>query len=640
MKYSEAQLEQIKHTVPIWQAAQQRISLTRRGKEWWGRCFHGEDTASLSFFQKDGSWIYYCHGCQATGNIFQFVMAFDKVDFATAVETVILMSGNKEWSQAGEKVQKVFNSVVPEKTYLTYTLEQYAPAEKSLEESPDALAWLKSRGITLETAKQFHLGFKQSAKVISPNHPWVDKGWILFPTLRGQKITCVKYRSVQGKKTQDGQPGFLRAPDMETSAYNLDSIIPFGDLMLTEGEPDCQILQQSGFTAIALPGASYSLTPEERNLVMSAPRIFLAGDTDEVGKATMLKLWRELETKKEPKVFMLEWPNAKDANEYYLFNPMDFSEKVESLKQQAIGKPLPSFYNVASSLRFANTTKPFDNPSRLYFPWPAIDKWTPILPGDVIVIFATEPKTGKTDFLKDILLHNAMNHGKVVVNWSAELSPNDYARRVTANLTGHDRTKLEKEDFIEAAKMMEKTGCRFYNGYQPGANFKDLIRWSTTNKNEKIAEGLFVEAKQHLGADIMALDHLHFVIRGERDEIAAQAVAMRSIKDFSIAYGVITIVIVQPRKGLQGSRGRIANSQDAKGSETIGSDSSAVYIMHRNRLSDDNEGSPVFSPETLIKLDYAREGESAKTKLYFLGNQCKFVEMERTFNSMPGGELD
>lgn len=508
------------------------------------------------------------------------------------------------WKDGSTRVKQVFQPLdAAPKQFDTFNLADLAPAERSLESSRGALDFLKARCIRLETAKKHHLGFVQSAARVSPNHEFVDQGWILIPTIVGEKVTCLKYRSIVSK-------AFIRKTNMETTLYNIETIQPFDDLFIVEGELDALTMEQSGFRAVALPGAQFQVTPEMKDKLLTADRIFLAGDTDLPGQQAMTKLWTEL----RDRTYMLRWPDTKDANEALvkLGDVSKFTHLVEDLKASALEQPMPFMHDLTESLYHVDDTSPLDNPARLRFPWPRIDKWTAVVPGDIMMLSATETGTGKTSFLMGILLENAIKYGKIVVNYSAELPPAQYARRAAAYLTGKGRDVLGRSDYELAAKKME--GAKFYNGYKPGANWKEvteLLKW----------------AKRRLGADILVVDHLHFLTRSEKDEIKSQSEAMRAFKDLAIEYGTIVIVVGQPRKPQDEHRGRELQTRGIKGSETLGSDASQVFILHRKRLSDDGEDVAVFSPETKVILDKSRESEGRSTKLLFRGETCRFVEM-------------
>lgn len=604
-----SELDDLKGTAVAYPIYSQYANLKRCGKEWAARCplsGHDDKTASFTLTDKDGCLIYYCHGCNRGGDVITFVQEMTQCSFSDAVAKV---SGS-EWNKGAAKVKEVFKKMdAAPKKIVTFKLSDLAPAEASLEKSPEALAWLKSRGITLETAKKFHLGYVQSAAAASPQHELVDRGWILFPTTSGDTVTLLKYRSVVSK-------AIVRKTGMETGLYNLEAAQAFEDVYLVEGEPDCLVMTQAGYNCVALPNANFNVTPEMKDRLLQADRIFLSGDSDSPGQAAMTKLWTEL----RDRTYLLKWPEpSKDANEAYLQachgDILEFRSYVSSLAEKALESPMPHMHDLSESLRHVTDVSPLADPARLRFPWPRIDGWAAIKPGDVVLLSATETGTGKTSWLMNVLLENAINYGKVVVNFSAEVSPADYARRAAAYLSNQPKDVLKRTDFDFAANEMRE--AKFYNGYQPGADWKqvvDLLKW----------------AKRRLGADVLVVDHLHFLTRGEKDEIKAQAEAMRAFKDLAIEYGTIVIVVGQPRKPKDEHFGRELQMRGIKGSETLASDASQVFILHRKRLGDsEGDNMPVFSPETKVILDKSREGQTQSTKLLFRGEICKFVEMDR-----------
>ena len=60
-----------------------RVKLTRRGKDWYGKCpFHTERSASFAVIPNQRR--FYCHGCGASGDAFDWLMRIDGVSFTEA----------------------------------------------------------------------------------------------------------------------------------------------------------------------------------------------------------------------------------------------------------------------------------------------------------------------------------------------------------------------------------------------------------------------------------------------------------------------------------------------------------------------------------------------------------------------------
>ena len=238
------------------------------------------------------------------------------MDFKGAVK--IAREFTSDWSRSKNYVETTFKNLGQDKTEQkkTYSLEEYARYENALKNSPEAQKFLESRGCTMEVAKRLRIGFRQDVgKLAGESGASVSAlGWLAFPTFSsisgssGQSVTSVKYRSTRGKF-------FCKQPGMTTQLFNSQTIDTIEPVFLVEGEFDACVLEQAGFRAISLPNAQYTCSPEDKDLLLSAEYVILAGDNDEAGKKAMTKLWAEM----KERTFFLTWPGkCKDANQFYL----------------------------------------------------------------------------------------------------------------------------------------------------------------------------------------------------------------------------------------------------------------------------------------------------------------------------------
>jgi hypothetical protein len=63
------------------------IDLKRKGSEWMGVCpFHGDTDPSLAVNDKKG--LFFCHGCEAGGDVVSYIMLRDNVKFKEAKQIV------------------------------------------------------------------------------------------------------------------------------------------------------------------------------------------------------------------------------------------------------------------------------------------------------------------------------------------------------------------------------------------------------------------------------------------------------------------------------------------------------------------------------------------------------------------------
>ena len=89
------------------------VKLARRGKRYVGLCpFHQEK--SPSFNVSPELKIYHCFGCGASGDIFKFIMDYDRVDFTRSLEIISEYSGipiqkNEGFSQNQKEKEEMYS---------------------------------------------------------------------------------------------------------------------------------------------------------------------------------------------------------------------------------------------------------------------------------------------------------------------------------------------------------------------------------------------------------------------------------------------------------------------------------------------------------------------------------------------------
>ena len=80
----------------------EHTEIKRSGRNFMARCpLHGERTPSLSVSPEKG--VYYCFGCQRSGDAITFVQEIDGLDFVGAVESLAGRYGIQlRYTSAGE----------------------------------------------------------------------------------------------------------------------------------------------------------------------------------------------------------------------------------------------------------------------------------------------------------------------------------------------------------------------------------------------------------------------------------------------------------------------------------------------------------------------------------------------------------
>ena len=130
-----------------------RVQLKKAGSNHKGLCpFHNEKTPSFNVNQD--RQFYHCFGCEAHGTAIGFLMEYDGLTFPEAIEALA--------STVGVTVPREQGREPPRDTSLYEVLES-ADAEfrrwlRSKEDAAGAVAYLKSRGLTGEIARDFGIG--------------------------------------------------------------------------------------------------------------------------------------------------------------------------------------------------------------------------------------------------------------------------------------------------------------------------------------------------------------------------------------------------------------------------------------------------------------------------------------------------
>ena len=87
MRIPENKIEEIRSAANIVDIISEFISLRKRGKNFIGLCpFHTEKTPS--FTVSEDKQIFHCFGCHSGGNVFKFLMDYEKISFVEAIKSV------------------------------------------------------------------------------------------------------------------------------------------------------------------------------------------------------------------------------------------------------------------------------------------------------------------------------------------------------------------------------------------------------------------------------------------------------------------------------------------------------------------------------------------------------------------------
>lgn len=134
------------------------LPLTKKGKNYFGVCpFHADTNPSMSVSRE--KQIYKCFSCGASGNVFNFVMDYEQVDFKEALSILAKRAGITIGNFKPTKEKKY------EKYYKMYDLAvKFYQNNLNSEEGVKAKEYLASRKIDEDLIKRFKIGLSLRGK--------------------------------------------------------------------------------------------------------------------------------------------------------------------------------------------------------------------------------------------------------------------------------------------------------------------------------------------------------------------------------------------------------------------------------------------------------------------------------------------
>ncbi len=304
----------IKERLSITDVVGSYVELQKAGSSFKAKCpFHNEKTPS--FFVSPARGSYYCFGCGAKGDIFTFVQEFEGVDFMGALKVLadragvsIVMESQKDRTLK-ERLFKLMDES-----------EKFFSA--NLLKNKEAVSYLRGRGLTDKTIKEWHLGFakgewheaydflktknfsvdeiKKAGIVKEESGRVYDRfrSRIMFPMFDSAGRTIAFSGRIFGEADDGKAPKYLNSP--ETPLFSKSRVLFGFDrakseirrldyAILVEGQMDLLVCHQEGYkNAVATSGTS--LTEEHLTLLNRlSKRVMFVFDADRAGVSATLR---------------------------------------------------------------------------------------------------------------------------------------------------------------------------------------------------------------------------------------------------------------------------------------------------------------------------------------------------------------
>ncbi len=336
-------IESVRDAADIVQVISEYVPLKRAGTRYKGLCpFHQEKTPSFSV--DPDRQLFYCFGCRTGGDLFKFVMLYDKLGFPEAVETLAQRFGvplpqrSPAASRAEDERERLLRMNLAAAEFYRTMLAQDAGRR--------CRDYLQARGLGSETVERLGLGFAPDAWDSLRQHLQSKRfrveellaGGLVLPRKSGQgvydrfrdrlifPIRDVRGRTVAfgGRSLGDAEPKYINSPETPTytkgnQLYGLDlareAIRREGFAIVVEGYLDLAALVQHGFEQVVATLGTAFTPVQARMLARYTDRVLVSYDGDSAGaEATTRSLDLLLERGFEVRV--VELPAGKDPDDF------------------------------------------------------------------------------------------------------------------------------------------------------------------------------------------------------------------------------------------------------------------------------------------------------------------------------------
>ncbi|WP_036466937.1 DNA primase, partial [Negativicoccus succinicivorans] len=159
MQFSKEFIEQVRAGNPIVDVVGSYVPLTRKQNNYWACCpFHEEKTPSFSV--SPDKEFFYCFGCHAGGDVFQFVQKIENISFPESVEKLAQRIGleipktdlSPAEREREEERQRLYEICDLAASYFHNCLTKTRMGAAGID-------YFKKRGLSAQTIVDFKLGF-------------------------------------------------------------------------------------------------------------------------------------------------------------------------------------------------------------------------------------------------------------------------------------------------------------------------------------------------------------------------------------------------------------------------------------------------------------------------------------------------
>jgi DNA primase len=342
------EIELIRERADMLEIVSRYVTLKKAGKNYIGSCpFHQDKTPS--FTVNPEKKLFHCFGCSEGGDLFQFLMKIERIDFSEAIERLATHVGVPIRRERASPLSTF--KELNERVCIYFQTNLVSPAGQKARE------YLKQRGFSKEITERFRLGYalpkwddltkrfpKDGEALETLGLALRGKEGTLYDRFRERLIFPIWSHAgdivgFAGRAFGDEEPKYLNISN--TPLFEKGSVLyglnfarqtarDTGTLIIVEGYTDVISAHHVGIENI-VAGMGTALTVNQAQLVRRyAPRVILAYDRDAAGRSATLRGMVNLRNA-DIEVFVVLLPLGQDPDSFVQAHGRDaFMKTIES----------------------------------------------------------------------------------------------------------------------------------------------------------------------------------------------------------------------------------------------------------------------------------------------------------------------
>ncbi len=249
----------------------EHTEIKRVGRQWVARCpLHGERTPSFSVSAQKG--VFYCFGCQRSGDVFTFVQEIDGVDFVGAVESLARKAGiqlrytRQDEGRSRRRRQLLIEAVGKARDFYHRRLLKASDAGP-------ARAYLRERGYDGATVRKFKIG-------------WAPAGWDNLAAHLKLNEADLRQSGLGYVNRAHRQQDFFRERIMFPICDERGDPVGFGGRVMPGADGPKYLNTSSDALTYDKSKVLYGLHEHREQIVRAAEAVVCEGYTDVIGCTT------------------------------------------------------------------------------------------------------------------------------------------------------------------------------------------------------------------------------------------------------------------------------------------------------------------------------------------------------------------